>query len=118
MKMMTRQLSVLLVLIITAALLAGCGADSSAKISSPALVSKVTQYGIDYSSDDKPWVEDCSFEYEYKDAYPVSLKMTEPENTRTTDFRYKFKDGVPVSMTCSDPVSDRSYPEPLGAGRP
>jgi hypothetical protein len=99
MKKIYRKLSVILVLIITAALLPACGAGSSPAISKPALVSKVTQYEIDYTNDELPWIESLTYEYEYKDAYPVSRKMTEDGNVTETYFKYDLKDGKPVSMT-------------------
>jgi len=102
MNRITRQLSGILVLIISAALLSSCGAGSAANISKPALVSKVTKYEIDYSNDELPWTEVCSYEYEYKDGYPVSEKLTEQDSTFTTDFEYVLEDGKPVSMTHYD----------------
>lgn len=105
MKRLTRQLYVILVLIISAALLSGCSAESAANISSPALVSKVTRYGIDYNSDGLPWVEECSYEYEYKDGYPDTEKMTESDNVINTSFEYVLKGGKPVSMTQKNPSS-------------
>ena len=96
-----------LVLIFAAAVfLAACGSGQTANISKPALVSKVTHYEIDYSSDAGDWMETRSYEYEYKDAYPLSLKTTEYDNATVTDFEYEFEDGRPVSMTKRSSVDD------------
>ena len=98
MKKINRLIS--LVLIFAAvAFLAACGSGQTASISKPALVSKVTQYDVDYSSDAGDWVEARSSEYEYKDAYPATLSFTEYDNVTVTDFEYEFEDGRPVSMT-------------------
>lgn len=106
MKTMNRKfklLSVLLILVVPAVFLTACGSGSSSDISKPALVSKVTQYDRDYSSDAVDWTEARSYEYEYKDAYPVSQKTTEFDSVVTDDFEYEFKDGKPVKMTHSLP---------------
>ena len=98
MKKINKLVSLVLVFA-AAAFLSACDSDQTASISKPALVSKVTQYEIDYSSDAGDWMETRSYEYEYKDAYPVSLKTTEYDNAIVTDFEYEFEDGRPVSMT-------------------
>lgn len=103
MERISRQLSGILVLMISAAMLSACGAGSAADISKPALVSKVTRYEIDYSNDERPWMESCSYEYEYKDGYPVTEKLTELDNTVITEFEYVLEDGKPVSMTKNNP---------------
>ncbi len=108
----TRKLLVtLLIFAVTAAFLPACSStqSSSAKVTNPALVSKVTKYEIDYSSDAQDWVESSVFEYEYKDAYPVTQKLTEFENTSVTNFEYEMADGKPVSLTYASPNFDGTY---------
>lgn len=108
-----KLLSVILLLVIPAVFLPACSSGSAANISNPALVSKVTQYDVDYGSEDGGWVEARSYEYEYKDAYPVSQKTTEYENVFVDDFVYELKDGKPVKMThhpiSSDETTNVSY---------
>ena len=94
-----RLLYAILLFVIPAVFLPACSSGSAGNISKPALVSKVTQYEIDYSSDAGDWVESRSYEYEYRDAYPVSQKTTEYGNVLVDDFKYEFKDGKPVKMT-------------------
>ena len=72
MKNKFKLLSAILIAVIVTAPLSACSSGSTANISKPALVSKVTQYEIDYSNDAGDWMETRSYEYEYKDAYPVS----------------------------------------------
>jgi len=71
----------------------------TAPISSPALVSKVTKYMIDYSSEDLPWIDQATFEYEYKDGYPVLYTRTEGGEATPMEFKYEFANGKPVRMT-------------------
>lgn len=108
MKKSFKLLSILMIAAVAIAFLPACGQSQAAKISSPALVSKVTQYNIDYASDDESWIEQASFEYEYKDGYPVSYTKTEGGEARTTDFKYEFADGKPVSMTRGSEGGDAS----------
>lgn len=105
MKKITKQLSLILIFVLFVALLPACSTDSSANISNPSLVSKVTKYEIDYNDDARPWAEACTYEYEYKDAYPVTEKMTELDNVVDTNFDYVIEDGKPVSMTHNNPIS-------------
>lgn len=105
-----KLLTLAMICLLSVALLPACcsSASSSADISSPALVSKVTEYGIDYSSEETKWIEAKISEYEYKDAYPVSFRQTENDSQTTVNsaFNYEFKDGLPVRMTQNDPYSD------------
>lgn len=106
MKNRSKVLSVLLIMLTAAAFIPSCGNDASAAITSPRLVSKVTIYSRDYGSDELAWEESQRYEYEYKDAYPVSLSFTEDGNITDTSFEYEFKDGLPVSMTCKKSGSE------------
>ena len=97
-----RSLSVILVLVLSVVLLSSCASS----VSKPALVSKVTIYGIEYGSDKKDWIETESYEYEYADAYPSVLRFRENGEEHVVKFNYEFKDGVPVRMTQNDPRDD------------
>lgn len=99
-----RVLVAVLAAIMAAAFLSAC--SSSAGISKPALVSKVTEYGIDYGSEEKNWTESKVYEYEYKDAYPASLRYTENGETAVTEYKYEMSGGKPVSLSYSEPYSD------------
>jgi len=105
MKTIRKFLSILLILS-AAAFLSACSTDQAASITSPALVSKVTQYEVDYSGNTGDWVETRSYEYEYKDAYPLTLKTTEYGDSVVTDFKYELEDGRPVKMTRNEPGND------------
>lgn len=100
MKHKLRLLSVLLIFVTAIAFLPACSTESAAKISSPALVSKVTEYTLDYSTDEPSWAEQSVSEYTYKDGYPVSRNFSEHEGEYATftEFKYEFKDGVPSRM--------------------
>ena len=93
-------LMVLLMLVTSLAMMSAC--STAATISNPALVSKVTVFQTDYSSEDGGWIDPTIYEYEYENAYPVSRKFTEHESTSITNFKYEFSDGLPSGMTCND----------------
>lgn len=101
-----RVLAAVLAAIMAAVFLPAC--SSSAAVSKPALVSKVTEYGIDYGSEEKNWTESKVYEYEYKDAYPASLRYTENGETAVTEYKYEISDGKPVSLTYNTPYSNLS----------
>ena len=92
-----KTLIVLMLSVMTAACFAACS-GSSDKISSPALVSKVTRYEIDYQTGEWYQKEDTVFEYE--NAYPVVIKThdydSEMDSSQT--FEYEFSGGLPVKM--------------------
>ena len=88
-------------LMIAAALMipafSSCG--SSAKVTAPALMSKVTEYDMDFSTED--WYMKSVTEYEYENAYPVSIKSYDYDSEMETEtrFEYKFKEGLPSEAT-------------------
>ena len=94
-----KLLSAALIFTTAAVFLPACSTASSQDISNPALVSKVTEYSVDYGSEDLNWIEESSYAYEYKDAYPVTLTRTQYEDVSVINYDYELKDGVPVSMT-------------------
>ena len=98
-KRIKKLLSAALIFALTAVFLPACGSAASQDISNPALISKVTQYDVDYGSEELNWIESGTYEYEYKDAYPLKLTQTQNEDSYVINFDYELKDGVPVSMT-------------------
>ncbi len=77
-------------------LLAGCASAASSE--SPALISSVEQYRIDYETGE--WTLNSRTTYAYQDAYPVSKTFSEilADHETVTIFEYDLQDGVPQKM--------------------
>lgn len=92
--------SVAVLLILTAIGISGCSGSSSAKITSPALVSSVKAYNPDYENNGEGWVLYSETQYEYENAYPVKETLKENgELSGITEFKYEFEGERPVKMT-------------------
>ena len=63
-------------LLMAAAVLPACSSEQTTEITSPALVSKVTQYYADAGTDELTWTEVSSSEYQYENGYPTALTRT------------------------------------------
>ena len=97
--MKTRKLFVLAVAaMMIISTMTACSSQSAAKVSAPALMSRLTQYNIDFETGE--WYEKAVTEYEYENAYPVSIRMhdNDAEEDRVFTFKYTFKDGQPSEM--------------------
>ena len=96
----TLALAVACIMALTA--LTGC--SSSGSITKPALVSKVTRYDIDYDTGD--WYEVLDTEFEYENAYPVSIKEYDVDSDETSvrAFKYEFDGEMPVKAHITEAV--------------
>ena len=68
----------------------------------PRLVKTVTEYGIDFETED--WVPVMTWSFTYENAYPVSVDKYEIDMDKhdITTFSYVFEDGVPVKRETYD----------------
>ena len=97
-KRLTVKPAIVLVLSLMLALwLAACSGTSEG-ISSPALVSKVTRYEIDYQTGE--WYQKEDTEFEYENSFPVSIKSHDydAEMDSSQTFEYEFNGDLPVKM--------------------
>ena len=90
----------MLAVVIAAVLIMSCvsACSSGGEISNPALVSKVTQYDIDYTTGE--WREKLVTEYEYENAYPTLIKSYDNDSKSEDSkiFKYEFNEEKPVKM--------------------
>ena len=74
--------------------------QSKSKTESPALVSSVTHYEIDYRT--KKWTKQSVAKYQYKNGYPVKIyvKETYADDADITALSYSFRENkLPLKMT-------------------
>ena len=75
-----------------------------ARITAPALVKTAMKYDYDYET--KDWALNSVTEYEYENAYPVSIttKDADGQVTSTETMKYEFDGAVPASMVKDDGI--------------
>lgn len=96
-------------LVLVAVSISSCAGLSSAKITSPALVSYVKIYDPDYESNGEKWLLQTEEKYEYEKAYPVKVEKRDGDMTSTTDFEYEFDGERPVKAKYKTSGDDGSY---------
>ncbi len=99
-----KRIAALLAVVMVAAGMASCSGSgqTSAGVTSPALMSRVTKYEIDYQTGE--WYLKEVTDYEYENAYPVSVKShdydADMDSSRT--YKYKFTGDLPSVMKSFD----------------
>ena len=94
--------ALLLLVILILVCLSACAKDSSKGVTDPKLVKSVTRYEIDYSTGE--WYAKGITEYDYENAYPVSIKNHDNDADMDTirSFEYEFDNEIPVQMNEHD----------------
>jgi len=94
----------LLAVLFAAALLAvwAVCAHAEGTVTRPRLVKTVTEYGVDYDTEE--WIPLRTWDFTYENGYPVSIDLHELDADMhvKTAFTYVFEDGVPVERRTFD----------------
>lgn len=71
-------------------------------VTSPRLVKTVTEYGVDFETEE--WTPVRTWEFTYENEYPVSIDMYEIDADMhvLTTFTYTFEDGIPTQRKTYD----------------
>ena len=94
-----------LFLIMMLPVLAACSPKEERAVQ-PRLVSTVTEYGIDFETND--WIPVRTWDFSYENGYPTVIDLYEIDADRhvLTAFSYAFEDGVPVVRNTIDEDGD------------